>query len=100
MKSFKIIILMLIFSLILTIVPPAEANFCRQFKDQKICILTIKRSAKNYWEYRASISINGKKTPVEIYNCRRQIKIKEDKTIEFFEPNGAGELICNTLEKR
>ncbi|MCT7951246.1 hypothetical protein NG798_15710 [Ancylothrix sp. C2] len=100
MKTLKVVIFLLILCLTLTVTLPAQANFCRQIKDQKICILTIKRSAKNHWEYRASVSINGKETPVEVYNCRKEIKIKQDNTIEFFEPNGAGELICTILEKR
>lgn len=100
MKPLKIVILLLILCLTLIVASPAQANFCRQIKNQKICILTIKRSAKNHWEYRASVSINGKKTPLETYNCRKEIKIKQDNTIEFFEPNGAGELICRVLEKK
>ena len=35
----------------------AKAEFCRQINGQQICITKIKRSAKNYWEYRDKIFV-------------------------------------------
>ncbi|MDJ0706194.1 MAG: hypothetical protein QNJ46_23225 [Leptolyngbyaceae cyanobacterium MO_188.B28] len=78
---------------------PAEAAFCRIVNDHKICIVSIKRSAKNYWEYRASVSIDAVVTPIEIYDCRQRIRIKKGGAVIPFEPNGPGELICNLLYK-
>jgi uncharacterized protein YlaI len=49
---------------------PAQAYTCRQCKGHQICILNIKRSAKNHWEYRALVSVDGVKTPIKTYNCR------------------------------
>ncbi|NES74419.1 MULTISPECIES: hypothetical protein [Okeania] len=90
-------IFLLIFFFAVT--PPAAASFCRNYNGNKICILNIKRSAKNYWEYRAEVSINGRRKPLEIYNCRTEEKIQKNGKIVKFKPNGAGKLICNVLNK-
>jgi hypothetical protein len=102
MKKFKlsqkIILWLIILSLtVAQAVQPAYAAFCRNYQDNTICILSIKRSAKNYWEYRASVKVNGETRPIEIYNCRDRTRIKADGKIVGFEPNGAGELICTVL---
>lgn len=94
----KYIILILVLVLSLIIVAPAEAAFCRNLNDHVICILSIKRSAKYYWEYRASVSVDGVTYPIEVYNCRDRIKTKLDGTTVSFEPNGAGELICSMFK--
>ncbi|WP_366558197.1 hypothetical protein [Okeania sp. SIO3B5] len=90
-------IFLLIFFFAVT--PLAAASFCRNYQGNNICILSIKRSAKNYWEYRAEVSINSKKKPLEIYNCRTEEKIQKNGKIVKFQPNGAGKLICNVLNK-
>lgn len=81
------------------VAPPTAASFCRNYNGNNICILSIKRSAKNYWEYRAEVSINGGRKPLEIYNCRTEEKIQKNGKIIKFQPNGAGKLICNVLNK-
>jgi hypothetical protein len=78
---------------------PAKASLCRKSDGNLICILEIKRSAKYYWQYRASVSINGKVKPIKTYNCREQIKIQKNGKIVPFSSNGAGQLICNILNK-
>ncbi len=82
-----------------TVALPAQASFCRQSNDHLICILSIKRSAKNYWEYRAAVSIDGVKRPIEVYNCRDRFRIRNDGTVVPFEVNDPGELICNVIKK-
>jgi hypothetical protein len=72
---------------------------CRNYQGEEICILSIKRSAKKYWEYRASISINGKKSPMEVYNCRGKFKVNKDGTISQFTENSPGEMICSFFQK-
>ena len=94
----------LIFSIVLLIfffafVQPAAASFCRNYNGNNICILSIKRSAKNYWEYRAEVSINGRRKPLEIYNCRTEEKMQKNGKLVKFQPNGAGKLICSFLNK-
>lgn len=99
----KIIVITEIFILLLSLTlaqtAPAKAAFCRTYKDNTICILSIKRSAKNYWEYRASVKVNGETRPIEIYNCRDRTRIKAEGKIVGFGLNGAGELICQVLNK-
>lgn len=74
-----------------------SAPMCRQLDDHRVCILTIKRSAKNYWEYRAAVKIDDQKYPVETYNCRDRTKtLHHGKVMHFVDPD-AGTLICNLL---
>lgn len=40
---------------------PAYGELCRVYGEQQICLVSLKRSAKYYWEYRAVLRINGKK---------------------------------------
>ncbi len=76
--------------------PPAEASMpiCRNYNKHKICILSIKRSAKNYWEYRATVSVDGVTQPLKVYNCRNRTKIEDDGKILQFQPNDPGLFIC------
>ena len=96
-KLLSSIILIICFTFIF--IPCAEAATCRNLDGHSICILRIKRSAKYYWEYRAAVSIDGKKKPIEIYNCRDRTKIRQDKNIVPFANNGAGELICSLFSQ-
>jgi hypothetical protein len=95
----KYIALLLLVTLWFVLAHPAQASFCRTSDRSVICIKSIKRSAKNYWEYRAVVSIDGVALPLEVYNCRDRLKIRPDGTVVPFESNGAGELICNLLKK-
>jgi hypothetical protein len=78
----------------LSFIPPIEAAACRTIQDQAICIVDIKRSAKNYWEYRVTLSINQMIQPVEIYNCRDRQIIKSDKTRVKFSSQDLSQSIC------
>ncbi len=95
----RFISLVLLLTLSWGIAPPAQASFCRNSHNHLICILSIKRSAKNYWEYRAAVSIDGMKRPIEVYNCRDRLWVRQDGSIIPFEPNSPGELICNFVHK-
>ncbi|PSF36575.1 hypothetical protein C7H19_12910 [Aphanothece hegewaldii CCALA 016] len=77
----------------------AYASFCRNYHEQLVCILSIKRSAKNYWEYRASISVNNIVRPIEIYDCRQKIRIQQKGVSIPFKINDPGELICSFFKK-
>lgn len=98
-KIKKSIILLLLLGFFCVIPLPAFASYCRDYRGNTICILSIKRSAKYHWEYRASVRINGIKRPIEIYDCRHHIRVHKDGTAIPFEHNGAGELICNVLKR-
>lgn len=95
----RCVTLLLLLILSFTIALPASASVCRNYNGHQICILSIQRSAKNYWEYRAAISVDGIKKPMEVYNCRAQVKIKQDGVIVLFEPQDPGDLICSFFKK-
>ena len=80
--------------------PIANAEMCRDRNGQQICILRLKRSAKNYWEYRARVSIDGEKQrDKEIYNCRDRTLTRKGKYPIPFKPNSPGELVCGLFQK-
>ncbi|MDJ0578548.1 hypothetical protein [Crocosphaera sp.] len=81
------------------ITPSAQAEFCRQINSQQICITKIKRSAKNYWEYRAAVKIEKETRPIEIYDCRQRHRITQQGEIIPFKSDGVGKLICRVLNK-
>lgn len=80
----------------LTLLPtPAQAlNLCRSIDQHQVCIVTIKRSAKNFWEYNAAVSIDGKRGPKEPYNCRSHYKTQPDGSIQYFGKDSIGSLVC------
>lgn len=95
----KFINLLLFLTLSFAAPLPAEASLCRHSNDHSICILSIKRSAKNYWEYRVAISIDGVEKPMEVYNCRDRIRIDQDGNIVPFQDNDPGEIICSFFKR-
>jgi hypothetical protein len=96
MIKYLVILVLFIFSL--SLISPAFANVCRNYDGHEICILSIKRSAKKYWEYRAAVSVDGVKAPVEIYNCRAKFKVNQDGTASQFTENSPGEMICSFFQ--
>lgn len=81
--------------LLLCITFPAHADRCRTIDHQEICIVSIKRSAKNYWEYRAIVKVDGEVKPLQIYDCRSKTAIQENKVLEIFEQDGTAEAVCS-----
>ncbi|MBD2777326.1 hypothetical protein ICL16_36080 [Iningainema sp. BLCCT55] len=96
--QFKFIALILFLTLSFLVLP-ALASTCRNYQGHQICIISIDRSAKNYWEYRAAVSVDGVKSPVKVYKCRTQVKIEQDGTVVPFGQNDAGKLICSFFKK-
>ncbi|MEG4285457.1 hypothetical protein QUB68_20210 [Microcoleus sp. A006_D1] len=78
---------------------PAEASVCRNDRGHEICIVDIKRSAKNYWEYRVILGVDGVKQPLEVYNCRDRTLVKQDGTFLAFGQNNPGEIVCRFFKK-
>lgn len=74
--------------------PSLAADICRTIDQRTVCIVTIKRSAKNFWEYNAAVSIDGKRGPKEPYDCRSKIKTNPDGSITRFGKNSIGSLVC------
>lgn len=93
----RLISLLLFVSVLFAPALPAQASFCRK-SDHLICILSIKRSAKNYWEYRAAVSIDQVVRPIELYNCRDSFRVRQDGKVIPFQANGAGKLICSFFQ--
>lgn len=84
----------------LAIAPSASAAaLCYTTTEHQICILDVRRSAKNYWEYRAIVQVDAEIRPVEVYNCRDRSRTRSDGKIVPFEPSGVGPLICRTLNR-
>ena len=98
MKYKPLLLLLIIFCL--TFAPVANAQMCRARFGQTVCILKLKRSAKNYWEYRATVSIDGKKQRAkEIYNCRDRTLTRKGKYPIPFQADSPGELVCSLFQK-
>lgn len=78
----------------------AHAEMCRDRYGQQVCILRLKRSAKNYWEYRAKVALDGQKQKSEeIYNCRDRTLTRRGKYPIPFQPNSPGALVCDLFGK-
>lgn len=78
--------------------PAQAAPLCRSFHGHTICWVSIKRSAKYYWEYRAQVTLDGTPHPEAAYNCRdRTVTVLEGAQkgqVRDFLPDGPGPLIC------
>jgi hypothetical protein len=99
MPMLKLLTILAVFLLGWAISLPADAASCYQINGDRLCLEQIKRSAKNYWEYRIVTSVNGVQQPQEIYNCRSRTKIKSDRTMVDFQPYGFGEFICRKFKR-
>lgn len=73
---------------------------CRLYDDHDVCIDRIKRSAKNYWEYRVSLTIDGQKQPEDVLDCRHYQRIDRDGFIDPFKPNDVGRFVCRYFNHR
>jgi hypothetical protein len=85
-------------SLIVTAIPAATAASCYTLQNHSVCLISIQRSAKNYWEYRVKLSINGVVQPVEVYNCRDRLRVSKHNTISFA-ADGIGEKVCSLFKR-
>lgn len=100
---FLFLLLIFVFWLGFTPLVNAGSNgaMCRDRFEHEVCILQLKRSAKNYWEYRAKVSIDGVKQKYrEIYNCRDRTLIRKGKYPIPFQPNSPGTLVCKTFQNQ
>jgi hypothetical protein len=48
----------------------AQATVCSQRDRQEVCLGSLQRSAKNYWEYRVRLKVDGRLQSPVIYDCR------------------------------
>lgn len=84
---------------VLDAAPAGAALLCRRVEGHSICIERIQRSAKNFWEYRAIVTVDDEQRPLEVYNCRDRTRTTTNGTVVPFEPNGVGQLICRVLDR-
>ena len=78
---------------------PASADFCRQIDSHRVCILDIKRSAKNYWQYQATASIDGIDKPTASYDCRARSITDLDGNQSLFRSRLDSKLICSLYRR-
>ncbi|HIK32329.1 MAG TPA: hypothetical protein IGS17_05680 [Oscillatoriales cyanobacterium M59_W2019_021] len=78
---------------------PDKPLICREENAHQICIFRIKRSAKNYWEYRAWVSIDDRPRPMETYNCRDRSVMRSDGTRVSFGAIDPIDVVCSFFEK-
>lgn len=97
----KSLLIVLIGGIVLFSLPdPAYAASCRNIKGRRICEASLNRTAKNYWEYRAIVTIDGARQPRETYNCRDRFRIQADGTVIPFEDGDPSPLVCRLYNKR
>lgn len=51
--------------------PAAAALTCRTVGEQRVCLESVKRSAKYFWQYQAVVSVDGTALPLQAYDCRQ-----------------------------
>jgi len=78
----------------------AQPSSCYRIEGQRVCLVDIQRSAKNYWEYRTVISVDGKKQPAVTYNCRDRTQTTADRRVVPFNSASVGQLICRFFRRR
>jgi hypothetical protein len=74
-----------------------EALLCRTVEGHQVCVESIKRSAKNFWEYRAELTIDGATRPKERYDCRRTLRPSNSE--ESPSPRELQQLVCGLTRR-
>lgn len=80
--------------------PAQAAGSCRMVNGHQVCILRMKRSAKRFWEYRARVSVDGVKRPMERYDCRDRLRLPSDGTFIPYWQDDAVDVVCALFHKR
>jgi len=101
LQAFRLIFALMLIGLfnITFIVPTAHAAYCRTVEHHEVCILDIQRSAKNYWEYRARVSVDRESRPMAVYDCRDRALIRQDGTRVSFNNDITGEVVCGLFRR-
>lgn len=74
---------------------PTLAKDCYDYQGHNICIISIQRSAKYYWQYKVDLTINGGKQPQTTYDCRHETKKVKNSNSIGFKSGDVGYLICS-----
>jgi len=97
----KSLLIVLMGGMVLFSLPaPAHAAICRNIQGRRICEASLNRTAKNYWEYRAIVTIDGARQPRETYNCRDGLRTQADGTVIPFADGDPSPLVCRLYKKR
>lgn len=78
----------------------AAASFCRQIEGHQICIIDIKRSAKNYWQYQAVVSKDGIEAPPASYDCRERLITDFHGKLTSFRSSKDAQFVCSLYRAR
>lgn len=99
MKGLKLLFaILLVCSLVLGTAQKAIAQQCRTVENQEICLVSVKRSAKYYWQYRAVLKVDGKRQPAEKFDCHpRNVRIQSAHP-SFQDQKRA--FVCNIVPQR
>ncbi|MCY7368089.1 MAG: hypothetical protein LH474_08050 [Chamaesiphon sp.] len=81
-------------------VAPAHAEFCRQVDGHRICIVDIKRSAKNYWQYQAVVSNDGIPESAASYDCRERLITDVNGKVSSFRARKDAKFVCSLYRPR
>jgi hypothetical protein len=101
----KIAILLIALSLVLGCVMgfsnSAEAQpLCRNMAEHQVCVESIKRSAKYYWEYRVVVSVDGETRSAKRYDCRQlRSGVKETQSQIIANERSIQEFVCGLVER-
>lgn len=85
------ILLILVFLVAL----PAQASFCKSVDTKKVCILSIERSAKKYWEYQVQLSVDRIVQPLTVYNCREKLWLQPHGQWTKFNSSSVNAVACS-----
>lgn len=83
-----------------TAAPAWAATNCRKTNGHEVCIQRMKRSAKNYWQYKAKLRVDGVQRPMELYDCRDRLRLPKDGTIIPYWQDDAVDVVCTLFRKR
>ncbi|OKH11019.1 hypothetical protein [[Limnothrix rosea] IAM M-220] len=97
--TFKFVItLALVCCFFLNFAGVAIAAQCRTVDHQEICLVSIKRSAKYHWQYRAELKIDGQRQPSEKFDCREPVGNRPGDRQE--RQKQKRDFVCNLIPKR
>jgi hypothetical protein len=78
------------------LIPAGNAvSRCKTISGSEVCIAEIKRSAKNYWEYRLKLQVKNQGKVTLTYDCRDRRLIKSSPKNQAFDYQLIGHWICD-----
>lgn len=85
--------------------PAGAAMTCHTVAGQRLCLESIKRSAKYFWQYRAVVSVDGQPQPEAVYNCQapplKSAAVEASKPINAKASEvSAQDFVCQTVPAR